>query len=41
MDKLTEYPKLIKRILTEYVKLRNRRPQPDIETFLITFENTF
>lgn len=38
MDKLTEYPKLIKRILTEYVELSNRRPQPDIETFLITDE---
>ncbi|MEG4866193.1 MULTISPECIES: XisI protein [unclassified Microcoleus] len=38
MDKLTEYPKLIKRILTEYVELSNRHPQPDIETFLITDE---
>jgi len=37
MDKLTEYPKLIKRILTEYLELC-RRPQPDIETFLITDE---
>ena len=36
MDKLTEYPKLIKRILTECVELSDRRPQPDIETFLIT-----
>ncbi|XZN97297.1 MAG: XisI protein [Microcoleus sp.] len=36
MDKLTEYPKLIDRILTEYIELCNRRPQPDIETFLIT-----
>lgn len=32
MDKLTEYPKLIKRILTECVELSDRRPQPDIET---------
>lgn len=35
MDKLTEYPKLIKRILTEYVELCNCRPNQDIETFLI------
>lgn len=38
MDKLTEYPKLIKRILTEYVELSNRNPNPDIETFLIVDE---
>ncbi|MFM7220932.1 MAG: XisI protein [Nodosilinea sp.] len=38
MDKLTEYPKLIKRILTEYVELSNRHPNPDIETFLIVDE---
>jgi len=35
MDKLTEYPNLIAKILTEYVELCNRRPDPDIETFLI------
>lgn len=38
MDKLIEYPKIIKRILTEYVELCNRRPNPDIETFLIIDE---
>jgi hypothetical protein len=38
MDKLTEYRKLIKRILTEYIELCARHPQPDIETFLITDE---
>jgi XisI protein len=38
MDKLADYPKLIKRILTEYVELCNRHPQPDIETFLIVDE---
>ncbi|WP_442949681.1 element excision factor XisI family protein [Nostoc sp.] len=38
MDKLTEYPKLIKRILTEYIELSNRRPNRDIETFLIVDE---
>lgn len=38
MDKLTEYPKLIKRILTEYVELSNRHPNPEIETFLIVDE---
>jgi ribonuclease PH len=37
MDKLIEYSKLIKRILTEYVELC-RHPQQDIETFLITDE---
>ncbi len=38
MDKLTEYPKLIKRILTEYVELSNCHPNPDVETFLIVDE---
>ena len=38
MDKLTEYPKLIERILTEYVELSKRHPDPDIETFLIVDE---
>ena len=38
MDKLTEYPKLIKRILTEYIELCDRSSQQDIETFLITDE---
>jgi hypothetical protein len=32
MDKLIEYPKLIKRILTEYVELCNRRPLFDSTT---------
>lgn len=38
MDKLTEYPKLIQRILTEYIELSNRRSNQDIETFLIVDE---
>jgi hypothetical protein len=38
MDKLTHYPNLIKRILTEYVELCNRQPQPGIETILIIDE---
>lgn len=38
MDKLTEYPKLIKHILTEYVELCNRHPQPGIETYWIVDE---
>jgi len=39
MDKLIEYPKLIKRILTEYIELCNNRPsQQDTETFLIADE---
>ena len=38
MDKLTEYPKLIKRVLKEYVELCQRHPPKDIETFLIVDE---
>ncbi|MBE9009279.1 XisI protein [Pseudanabaenaceae cyanobacterium LEGE 13415] len=38
MDKLTDYPKLIQRILNEYVALCNRHPNPNIETFLIVDE---
>jgi hypothetical protein len=38
MDKLIEYPKLIKRILTKYVELCNRHPNSDIETVLIVDE---
>jgi hypothetical protein len=38
MDKLAEYSKLIKLTLTEYIELSNRRPNPDIETFLIVDE---
>ncbi len=38
MDKLAEYPKIIKRILTDYVELSNRHHIPDIETFLIVDE---
>lgn len=38
MDKLTEYSSIIKRILANYVQLCNRRPNQDIETFLIVDE---
>ena len=38
MDKLNGYSKLIKRILTEYVELSNRHPNPGIETFLVIDE---
>jgi hypothetical protein len=38
MDKLNEYPKLIKKILNEYVELCQRHPQKDMETFLIIDE---
>jgi len=38
MDKLTEYPKIIKRILTEYIELCNHSHNRDIETFLIMDE---
>jgi hypothetical protein len=31
MDKLTEYPKLLKRILAEYIELCSRRPNPDLD----------
>lgn len=39
MDKLTEYPKLIKRILTEYVELCKVNTNSGIETFLIVDES--
>jgi hypothetical protein len=38
MDKLVEYAKLLKRILTEYVELCNRRPDREVETFLVIDE---
>jgi hypothetical protein len=38
MDKLTEYPQLIKRILNDHVELCNRTPDVDIETFLVIDE---
>ncbi|MBW4650603.1 MAG: XisI protein [Kastovskya adunca ATA6-11-RM4] len=38
MDKLIEYPKLIKRILKEYIEACNRRSDRDIETFLVADE---
>jgi XisI protein len=38
MDKLTSYRDPINRILSEYVELSNRRPQPGIETILIMDE---
>ncbi|BAZ28351.1 XisI protein-like protein [Cylindrospermum sp. NIES-4074] len=38
MDKLTEYPKIIKRILKEYVELCQCHPPEDIEIFLIVDE---
>ena len=38
MDQLAEYPKIIKRILTEYVDLCNRRPSQNIETVLVIDE---
>ena len=38
MDKLAGYSKLIKRILTEFIELSSRHPDPDVETFLIADE---
>jgi hypothetical protein len=38
MDKLEEYSKIIKQILTEYVELTNRHSHQEIETFLVTDE---
>ena len=35
MNKLVEYPKLIKRRLTRYIELCDHRKNPDMETFLI------
>jgi hypothetical protein len=32
MDKLTEYPRLIERIFTEYIELCNRHRDRDIST---------
>lgn len=39
MDKLTEYPKIIKQILTEYVELCKKRPHQTLESFLIIDES--
>jgi hypothetical protein len=36
MDKLKHYQDLIKRILSEYVELSNRKPNANIEKFLVT-----
>lgn len=38
MDKLAQYPKIIKQILTEYVQLCKKLPNEAIESFLITDE---
>ena len=38
MDKLTNYRNMIKRILSEYVEMSNRQPQPGIESILIMDE---
>ena len=35
MDKLTEYPKLLKHILAEHVEICRRQPVRGIETYLI------
>jgi hypothetical protein len=35
MDKLTKYRNLVKKFLTEYVELDNRRPSPGVEHLLI------
>jgi hypothetical protein len=39
VDKLTTYRSLIKRLLSEYAALLNRRPSPGIET-LCVFDDT-
>lgn len=38
MDTLAEYPNLLKQILTKHIELCNRRPAPELETFLIEDE---
>lgn len=35
MDKLTSYRQLVKQLLTEYVALDNRNPNPEVEHLLI------
>lgn len=35
MDKVTEYPKLIEQILSDYIEVCNRKAERDVETFLI------
>ena len=35
MDKLAEYRRLIKQLLTHYAELINRRPKPDRETEVV------
>jgi hypothetical protein len=35
MDKLAEYRRIIKEVLTRYVELFNRRPKPDRETEVV------
>ena len=38
MDKLAQYRQIIKQILTEYVELSQKSPNPELENFLITDE---
>src|SRR5437868_14868467 len=35
MDKLTAHRSLIKRVLSEYERLYNLQPTPDVETFVV------
>ncbi|HEY9632941.1 MAG TPA: hypothetical protein V6D14_06030 [Coleofasciculaceae cyanobacterium] len=39
MDKLTEYPKILKRILADYIELCSRRPNPELETLVVRVVN--
>jgi hypothetical protein len=38
MDKLTEYPSLLRGILSEQIELCRRQPVPDVETFIVADE---
>ncbi len=38
MDKLTNHRHLIRKILSEYVGIVNRRPDPEVESFLLADE---
>jgi hypothetical protein len=38
MDKVIDYPTLLKDILSKHVELCNRRPNQDVENFLVVDE---
>lgn len=40
MDKLTRYRELIRKILTDYIALDQRHPDPEVDSYLIADEQT-